>query len=179
MDLLTTYINHSELQVITAQLLISTIHRSSQHPLRLFPACRIFNSRSLATSSNNGNSSASHVHVVTVMLISRNWIHSAGLGSSLYCRADSTENSLQQSLYCCYGRLPSDSPDIVSAGICLPSRCSETAVCLSVCLHSNDCIRCPFRGLCSATGLYATLHIPSDMTSLLWMHKLVHLITQN
>jgi hypothetical protein len=38
MDLLTTCIHHSELQVITASLLISTIHRSPEQPLSLFPA---------------------------------------------------------------------------------------------------------------------------------------------
>jgi hypothetical protein len=36
-DLLTTYTHHSELQVIIAQSLISTLHRSPQHPLSLFP----------------------------------------------------------------------------------------------------------------------------------------------
>jgi hypothetical protein len=35
-----------------------------------------------------------------------------------------------QSLYCCYGRLTSESPGIVSVGTCLPSRCSETTICL-------------------------------------------------
>jgi hypothetical protein len=36
MDLLTTYTNNSELQAITAPPLISTIHKSPQHPLSLF-----------------------------------------------------------------------------------------------------------------------------------------------
>jgi hypothetical protein len=36
MDLFATYIHYSELQVITDPLLISTIHRSSQHLLSLF-----------------------------------------------------------------------------------------------------------------------------------------------
>jgi hypothetical protein len=35
---LTTYTHHSELQVITALSLISTLYKSSQHPLSLFPA---------------------------------------------------------------------------------------------------------------------------------------------
>jgi hypothetical protein len=72
MDLLTTCTHHSELQVITAPLLISTIHKSPLHPLNLFPACSV-NSRSLATSSNSGDSSASLAHVVTLRRISRNW----------------------------------------------------------------------------------------------------------
>jgi hypothetical protein len=71
MDLLTTYIHDSELQVIKAPLLISTIHESPQHPLSLFPACCV-NSRSLATASNSGDYSASCAHVFTVRRISRN-----------------------------------------------------------------------------------------------------------
>jgi hypothetical protein len=73
MDLLTTCTCHSELQVITAPLLISTIHRSPQHPWSLFPACCVFNSCSLATASSSGDSSASHAHVITVQRISHNW----------------------------------------------------------------------------------------------------------
>jgi hypothetical protein len=42
-------------------------------PAKLFPACYIFNSSSLATASNSGNSSASRAHVVTVWRISRKW----------------------------------------------------------------------------------------------------------
>jgi hypothetical protein len=62
-------------------------------------------------------------------------ILSAGLGSLLYrLGADPTENTApQEFLHYCYGRLPSNSPDIVdmfilSAGTCLRSRCSETVV---------------------------------------------------
>jgi hypothetical protein len=72
MDLLTTYIHHSELQVITAPLVI-TIHRTPQHLLSLFPACCVFNSRSLATDSNIGDSATSSAHIVTLRRISRNW----------------------------------------------------------------------------------------------------------
>jgi hypothetical protein len=67
------YWHNSELQVITAPLLISIIHRLPQHPLSLFPACCAFNSRSLATASNSGDSSASRAHVVILRRISRNW----------------------------------------------------------------------------------------------------------
>jgi hypothetical protein len=45
------HLHHSELQVITALSLISTLYKSSQHMLSLFPACCAFNSRSLATAS--------------------------------------------------------------------------------------------------------------------------------
>jgi hypothetical protein len=67
MDLLTTYTNHSEIQVISALSLICTIHRSSQHI-----ACRVFSSHSLATASNSGDSSASHAQVLPVQRISSN-----------------------------------------------------------------------------------------------------------
>jgi hypothetical protein len=56
--------HHSELQVITAPLLISTIHRTPQHPLSLLPACCIFNSRFLSTDCNSGYSSASRAQVL-------------------------------------------------------------------------------------------------------------------
>jgi hypothetical protein len=72
MDLLTTYIHHSELQAITAPFLISAFHKSPQQPLILFPACCV-NSRSLTTASNSGDYSASRAHVITVRRISRNW----------------------------------------------------------------------------------------------------------
>jgi hypothetical protein len=55
---LTTYIHHSELQVITALLLISTLHKSPQHPLNIFQLC-VFIGRSPATAFNSRGSSAS------------------------------------------------------------------------------------------------------------------------
>jgi hypothetical protein len=64
MYLLTTYTRHSELQVITALSLISTLYKSPQLPLSLFPACSVFNSRSLATANNSGDSSASRAQVL-------------------------------------------------------------------------------------------------------------------
>jgi hypothetical protein len=63
-DLLTTYTNNSELQVITALSLICTLYKSLQHPLSLFPACCVFISHSLATASNSGDYSASRALVV-------------------------------------------------------------------------------------------------------------------
>jgi hypothetical protein len=78
-----TCTHQSEIQVITALSLSSTIHRSPHHPLSLFPACRVFNSRFLAT--------ASRAHVVTIRRISRNWtlVNSTIAPSllSLECRA--------------------------------------------------------------------------------------------
>jgi hypothetical protein len=58
LDLLTTLQHDSELQVITAQPLISTIHKSPQHTLSLFQLA-VFTSRSLVTVSNSGDSFAS------------------------------------------------------------------------------------------------------------------------
>jgi hypothetical protein len=65
MDLLTTYTNDLELQTITAPPLISTTHKSSQHPLSLFPTCRVFTSRSLVTASSSEDSSASRAQVLS------------------------------------------------------------------------------------------------------------------
>jgi hypothetical protein len=42
-------------------------------PAKLFPPCRVFDSRSLAMASNSGDSLASCAHVITVQQISRNW----------------------------------------------------------------------------------------------------------
>jgi hypothetical protein len=63
MDLLTTYKHQSELHVTTALSLISTLYKSTQHPLSLFPSCCVFISRFLATTSNSGDSSASRAQV--------------------------------------------------------------------------------------------------------------------
>jgi hypothetical protein len=73
MDLVPAYRHHSELQVIIALSLISTLYKSQQHPLSHFSVCCVFNSRSLATSSNSGDSSAFRDHVVTARWTSRNW----------------------------------------------------------------------------------------------------------
>jgi hypothetical protein len=65
MDLPNTYTHHSELQVITAPPLISTLYKSPLHPLTLFPACCVFISRSLPAASNRGDSSASRAQVLS------------------------------------------------------------------------------------------------------------------
>jgi hypothetical protein len=65
MHLLTTYTNHSELQVITALSKISTLYISPQHLLSLFLVCCVFISRSPATASNSGDYSASCAHVLS------------------------------------------------------------------------------------------------------------------
>jgi hypothetical protein len=70
---LTTCTHNSELQVTTALTLISTLYKSPQHPLSLSSACCVFNNRSLTTTSNSGDPSASRAHVVTVQRISRSW----------------------------------------------------------------------------------------------------------
>jgi hypothetical protein len=82
MNLLTTYTHDSELQGITAPLLIFTIHKSPQHPLSHFQPVmsspsgstlprvgarrkkrNVFTSSSLATASNSADSSASRAQV--------------------------------------------------------------------------------------------------------------------
>jgi hypothetical protein len=104
MDLLTTYILHWELRLITAPLLISTIDRLPQHPLSPFPACCVFSSRSLAAASNSGNSSASRTLVVTVRRISRQ-LNSKVNFSASYLQDNSLERTTQktQPIYCCRG----------------------------------------------------------------------------
>jgi hypothetical protein len=48
------FVDHSELQVNTESLLISSIQRSPKHLLSVFPACCVFNRRSLATALTVG-----------------------------------------------------------------------------------------------------------------------------
>jgi hypothetical protein len=62
MDLLTTYTHQTERQVITAPSLNSTLFKSLQHPLSIFPTCCVIINRSLTTAFNIGDSSASRAH---------------------------------------------------------------------------------------------------------------------
>jgi hypothetical protein len=106
LDLLTTCTHHSELQVITALSLISTLYKSLH--AKSSSVCSVYNKSSLATASNSGNSSASRSHVVTVRGKSCNWTQSASLGYSLYrLGADLTGNTA------------SNIPSVVTGG-CLP-----------------------------------------------------------
>jgi hypothetical protein len=57
MDLLTTYTHRSELQIITAPPLISTLQIITTHA-KSSPAYYVFTSRSLIMASNSGDSSA-------------------------------------------------------------------------------------------------------------------------
>jgi hypothetical protein len=61
-------------------------------------------------------------------------------------------------LLCWHGRLPSDRLDIISAETCLSTVARNGRLFIHP-WHSNGCTRCTFRGLCSATGLYATIFI--------------------
>jgi hypothetical protein len=64
MDLLTTYTHNSEQQEITAPPLTYTSHKPLQHLLSLLQPA-ILTSRSLATASTNGDSSASRAQVLS------------------------------------------------------------------------------------------------------------------
>jgi hypothetical protein len=64
MDLLTTYTHHSELRVITAPSLISTIYKSPQYSLSFFPACCVFTCRFLATAYKSEESSGSRTQAL-------------------------------------------------------------------------------------------------------------------
>jgi hypothetical protein len=60
MDLLITYTHYSELQLITALSLISTLYKSLQHPLSVLShSVTVLASRCLVTDVNNAFSSAS------------------------------------------------------------------------------------------------------------------------
>jgi hypothetical protein len=61
---------------------------------KLFPACFVFNSHSLATASNIGDSLASRAHVVTVRRISYNW---TSVNCQLNYSAISSQPTLQNS----------------------------------------------------------------------------------
>jgi hypothetical protein len=63
--LLTTYTHHSELQVITALSLISTLYKSLREHAKPFPACSVFKGHSLATASSSGRSSASRSQILS------------------------------------------------------------------------------------------------------------------
>jgi hypothetical protein len=94
LDLLTTCTRHSELQVIIALSLISTLQKSLH--TKSFPACSVSNSPSLATPSNSRVSSASRAHVVTVQEYAATKL--SLLGSSFYSLgADPTENTAPSS----------------------------------------------------------------------------------
>jgi hypothetical protein len=116
MDLLTTYTHHSELHVTTALSLISTLYRSSQHPLSLLPVCCVFISRSWQ-------------RLLTVEILQlhefRFHLH------SVPCRTVSNSNSI---VLCVF----------VATGMCLPIRCLETG-CITPLfirlLRSNGCTR--------------------------------------
>jgi hypothetical protein len=98
---------------------VSTIYKSPQHPPSLFPACCVFTSRSLATASNSGDSSASHAQVLS----SQPPMQNSTLSFVPYnISMDHTENTtlllscatVALSRICC-----------VAMGMCLLSLCSE------------------------------------------------------
>jgi hypothetical protein len=64
LDLLTTYAHDSELQIITASLLISTIHKLPQQPPS-FSILLCLHQPFLATASNSGDSSSSWSQVLS------------------------------------------------------------------------------------------------------------------
>jgi hypothetical protein len=74
-------------------------NRSQQHPLSHFPTSCVFNSRSLVTASNSGDSSASRAHIITVANIPQ-------LNCSANCLQDNSTGRITQKtqpLFCCRG----------------------------------------------------------------------------
>jgi hypothetical protein len=139
-DLLTTYTNDSELQAITAPPVISTIHKSPQHQLSLFLACCVFTSRSLATASNSGDSSASGTQVL----------------SSQPPVQNSTDNYLCPFFIPCqHGQHRKHISSIVAPNCCIIKNLLPiNGKLFTVPLRSND--RC-LQNHHLATGLYATV----------------------
>jgi hypothetical protein len=110
MDLLTTYIQNSELQVITALSLISTLYKPLQYPLSLFQVYCVFIRRSLVTASNSGDSSASRAQVLSsqpsVQNSALNWLLTANWAAPIVflittLHGSSRKHCFQQWLYCC------------------------------------------------------------------------------
>jgi hypothetical protein len=103
MILLTTYTHHSELQVITALSLISTLYKWLQNRLSLFPASSVFINLSLATVSNSRDSSGSRTHVPSSQPPVKNSLSTLNSTTapsllSLLCRAQLNWLSLFSSL---------------------------------------------------------------------------------
>jgi hypothetical protein len=136
MDLLTTYTPHSELQEIIALSLIFTLYKSlhGKSP----PVCSVFTSRSVATASNNGDSSTSRPQVRSSQPPIQNRIHCqlkllrhlfwASL-AKLNCQL--TGSSQLSSLWpLCTNRVENSSTIVecvfFAAGTFLPIRCLET-----------------------------------------------------
>jgi hypothetical protein len=96
------------------------------------PACSVFNSRSLATASNSGYSSASRAQILPLHRISRNWnflIPLSWPGISLYrLWADQTENGA-----------PNSSSNVLGVFTDLLPRNGRLFIRQ---LHSNCCTRC-------------------------------------
>jgi hypothetical protein len=162
-DLMTTYTHHWELQVITALSLISTLHKSLAHAM----------------------SSPSLLDVSWLQLLTVEMLQLLALRSSYHSRPWRTQHTQllrhlfsasvaelnwldcpSRLLYNHFSGTISKTPffivalEFVSAGMYLPNRCSETAVCLFAYSIAKAVLVILFRGLCLATGLYATLLPP-------------------
>jgi hypothetical protein len=134
MDLLTAYKHHSELQLITTLLLISTLYKSLH--AKSSPACNVFTRRCLVTAFNNADSSAS----VLMSLLSGEYpatelqcnLFSASLAEINSELSGSPQLSSLQPLHT--DRVENTVPNtnsiipcvFVAAGTCLPNRCLET-----------------------------------------------------
>jgi hypothetical protein len=97
----------------------------------------------LQHSYTSGDSSAPRAHVFTIRRISLNSTQPAWGPHYVASGGTQQKTPPPEFSYCCHGRLPSDSPDIVSAGTCLPSHCSEIAVYLFIyCIATAVLIVC-------------------------------------
>jgi hypothetical protein len=133
LDLLTTYTHNLLVQIITAQSLISTTHKSPQHLLSLLPAC-VFTSHSLATASNSGDFSVSCAKVLSSLTRVQN-----SLGSPNWVQDNSSAQTTQK--HSISSSTSIVARQFVAAGTRIPSRCLETSLVyspISRSSHSNS-----------------------------------------
>jgi hypothetical protein len=125
MDLLTTYTHDSQLQATTAPPLISTIHKSPQHQLSLFPPSCVFISRSLVMASKSRNSTTSRAQSLSSQPPVQNSTELSTQLTSIELTAPTV--LVITSRHEPYRKHRSSTVAFVSvtAGTCLPSFCPE------------------------------------------------------
>jgi hypothetical protein len=123
MDILTTYTRNSEVLVIHSAT--ANLHNSqiTTTPAKPFLACCVFTSRSLATTSNSGDTSVSRAHAIAGWPPSRNWTdapNSPGYNIS----APTTQKT--HLFHCCSSTVALLRICCLETGMRLQSRCPET-----------------------------------------------------
>jgi hypothetical protein len=164
LDLLTTCTHHSELQVITALLLISTIYKSqpavspSTSPWQRPPveisqlqalrtSCHSRLCRTLVNCQLNYCALSSEPHFQrSTELPTLNWLDCPNC--LLYNSSARTTSKTPLFYFCVRVRF--------RGNVFIEPFLRNGSLFIRL-LHSNGCTRCLFQGLCLATGLYATV----------------------